>query len=234
MSDIIGQALRDYFEGNYTEDLQTETNISEADELPLPYLFRDFDTMPRIEQQALLQSTGRILDVGCGAGSHSLWLQSQGKEVMAIDTSEGAAWVASQRGVDNVKQIALLEVKDTLFDTILLLMNGTGIFGTYKNAGKYLKHLKSLLAPNGHILIDSSDLQYMYDTDEDGAIWVPGDRYYGELDFTVTYKGKVSKSFPWLYLDPQRLEELANKNGLQFEIVTHGDHYDYLARLTHL
>lgn len=231
MKDIFGQALLDYYNGNYTENIITETTISEEDELPLPYMFRNFDEMPLIEQKALELAKGRVLDVGCGSGSHSLYLQKKGLKVTAIDISEGAIEVSSLRGVKNVKLISLLELKDEKFDTILLLMNGAGVFEKLKNVSKYLKHLKSLLAPGGQILVDTSDLQYMFDREEDGGIWVPGDRYYGEIQYTVKYKGEACKPFDWLYLDERRFEELCLKNNLSFEVQVRGDNFDYLARI---
>lgn len=232
MQDILGDALLDYWKGSYTEDLITETNISEADALSLPHLFRDYKDMPNLEQKALKTCQGRVLDIGCGAGSHSLWLQEKGFDVMALDTSPGAVTVSQARGVQKILQTNLLSFEGELFDTLLLLMNGTGIFGTLKTIPIYLAHLKTLLKPNGQILIDSSDLQYMYDRNEDGSIWVPRDRYYGELDFTISYKGETSEPFPWLYLDANRFEVLATEAEFHFEIVTEGAHYDYLARLT--
>ncbi len=232
MEDLFGKALLDYYQGNYTEDPITETNISEEDILPLSYLFRTFPEMPSLEQLALQQTRGKVLDVGCGAGSHSLFIQEKGMEVTAIDFSEGAINVAQKRGVKHTVKKSLLDFSRDKFDTILLLMNGTGIFETIEKTEQYLKHLKSLLRPNGQILIDSSDLKYMYDTTEEGGIWVPADRYYGELEFTLSYKGEKSEPFPWLYLDEALFEKLAKENGLNFEILFQGDHYDYLAKLT--
>ena len=72
MSDIFGNALLDYQNGHYTEDIITFSSLDEKDVIPLPYLFRDFDTMPLLEQKALELCNGEILDIGCGAGSHSL------------------------------------------------------------------------------------------------------------------------------------------------------------------
>lgn len=230
--DIFGKALLDYFQGNYTEDLYTETNISEKDEMPLPYLFRSFEEMPKIEQKALQLSKGKVLDAGCGAGSHALYLQEKGMDVTAIDLSPGAVEVCKLRGVQNAEVIDLLDVSEK-FDTILLLMNGTGIFQNLATAPKYFNHLKSLLNPGGQILIDSSDLIYMFDEDEDGGVWVSGDKdYYGELTFKMSYKGEVSEDFDWLYIHFELLKEVSLEAGLQCELVLEGEHFDYLAKLS--
>ena len=234
MKDLFGKAILDFQTNNFPEDLITETTISEEDEMSVAYLFRDFSGMPILEQKALLLAKGKVLDVGCGAGSHSLYLQNEKKlAVTAIDISEKAVEACKLRSVLNAKVEAILHFEtDEKFDTILLLMNGTGIFGKLENVPNYLKKLKSLLAENGQILIDSSDIIYMFDEDEDGGKWIAGDKYYGELEFTITYKGEKEASFPWLYMDYNTLQNAAVANGLQCELILEGDHYDYLARLT--
>ncbi|QLE01944.1 class I SAM-dependent methyltransferase [Galbibacter sp. BG1] len=233
MKDIFGKALRDYYNGNFSEEILTETSISEEDELPLSYLFREYTDMPKLEKKALQLAKGRILDVGCGAGSHSLYLQNEKKlEVTALDISEGAIEVCKNRGIQKTLQTDVFQLKNKKFDTILMLMNGTGIFGNYKEVPGKLKHLKQLLNENGQILIDSSDIIYMFDDDEDGGKWVPMDGdYYGEVTYTLKYKGETETS-SWLYLDFNTLKNLAEMAGLQCELIAEGSHYDYLARLT--
>ncbi|MCL9806694.1 class I SAM-dependent methyltransferase [Flavobacterium amniphilum] len=232
MKDLFGKAILDYQTNNSPEDLITETNISEADVMSVSYLFRDFSEMPKLEQKALQLCKGKVLDVGCGAGSHALHLQNTKQlEVQAIDISANAVEACKLRGVKNVHVRNILDVQDEKFDTVVLLMNGTGIFGTLKETTKYLQKLKSLLNPGGQILIDSSDIIYMFDEDEDGAYLIPAGGYYGELVFTVSYKNETENSFPWLYLDYNTLQNAAHVNGLQCELVTEGEHFDYLARL---
>ena len=231
MIDILGTALLDYYHGNYTEDIINETNISEEDVLPLPYFFRKHSEMPVLEKAALKLCQGKVLDVGCGAGCHSLYLQKKGMQVTAIDTSKGAVDVCKLQGVKDVRHLSLLELRDEKFDTILLLMNGTGIFQKLEYISMYLQHLKSLLTPSGQILIDSSDLQYMYDQGEEGGIWIPADRYYGELEYTIKYKGEVSKAFDWLYIDENLFESACLNESLRFEIKSRGENYDYLVRI---
>ncbi len=231
MTDILGTALLDYYEDNYTEDIITESTISEADEMPLPYLFRSFDEMPKLEQKALQLAKGKVLDVGCGAGNHALYLQEKGFDVDAIDISKGAVKVSTLRGVQNVTQQNLFEVTQK-YDTILLLMNGIGICGKLNKINHFLQHLKSLLNPNGQILLDSSDIKYMFDTDDDGGFWVNTDDYYGEVEFTMSYKGKTSTKFDWLYLDFNTLQNACTKNGLQCKLTQKGEHYDFLVRIS--
>jgi len=231
MKDLFGQAILDYQTQNAPEDLVTETNISEADAMSVAYLFRTYQEMPKIEKKALKLAKGKILDVGCGAGSHSLFLQQKGFEVTAIDISPKAIQACQLRGVKDARIQHLLELENEQFNTILLLMNGTGIFGTLAETSKYLQKLKSLLTPNGQILIDSSDIIYMFDQDEDGAYMVPAHGYYGELTFNVSYKGQTEDTFPWLYLDYNTLQNAAHANALQCELLLEGNHFDYLAKL---
>lgn len=231
MKDILGKALLDYQNGNYTEDIITSTSISEDDVLPLDYLFRSYAEMPKLEQKALQLTKGTVLDVGAGTGGHSLYLQNKGVTVKAIDTSEGAIVVCKLRGVQHAELLPILEETET-FDTILLLMNGTGIFKTLEELPNYLKHLKSLLNPNGQILIDSSDIKYMY-LDEDGGYWHDANsNYYGELDYFLSYKNEEEVPLKWLYLDFNTLSIAAASVGLSCEKILDGEHYDYLAKLS--
>ncbi|MEP0132413.1 MAG: class I SAM-dependent methyltransferase [Eudoraea sp.] len=230
--DIFGMALIDFLNGNYSEDITTYSSLDEKDVLPLPYLFRDYDEMPLIEQKALDLCRGTVLDVGCGSGSHSLYLQSKGVEVFGLDESEGAIFTAKSRGVYNVMHSNIYDYSGMKFDTILLLMNGIGIAGQLKEAHRLLNHLKGLLNPGGQILVDSSDIIYMFEVDGDGGYWIPNNgKYYGEVQFTMEYKGLKSAPFNWLYLDYNRLKQLAVQQNLSCELVCKGTHYDYLARL---
>ncbi|MDW5288832.1 class I SAM-dependent methyltransferase [Formosa sp. PL04] len=231
MKDLLGQALLDYQNGNYTEDIITSTNISDEDELPLPYLFREYKDMPKLEQTALNLATGHVLDVGCGAGGHSLYLQNKGLVVKSIDISKGAISVCNIRGVNHAHVASVLDETEQ-FDTILMLMNGTGVFQKLSYVTKYLSHLKSLLKPNGQLLIDSSDIQYMYE-DEDGGLWIDTNaNYYGELDYYLSYKGEKETALTWLYLDFETLKTACIEVGLTCENIKEGDHFDYLAKLT--
>ncbi len=228
----MGRAIWDYFHNENPEDLQTETSISELDELPVKYLFRDFEEMNKIEKKALKLSHGKVLDIGAGAGSHSLYLENdRDLDVTALDISPKAIQVCQLRGIQKAVAQNMLEFSGETYNTILLLMNGTGIFQSLKVIDIYLKKLHSLLNKNGQILIDSTDILYMFDQDEDGGVLIPANGYYGELDYIVHYKGESEDPIKWLYLDFNTLKNAAENNGFTIEKVLQ-DEDSYLAKLT--
>ncbi len=231
--DIFGAAIKDYYNQNDPEDIVVQAPDFDNDVIPTSYLFRSYPEMPKLEQKALDLSYGKVLDVGCGAGSHSLYLQHEKKlDITAIDISKGAVEVAQKRGVQKTFVKDIYDFEDTKFDTLLFLMNGSGIIGTLDNIDRFLSHIKTLLHPTGQILIDSSDISYLF-TDEDGGFWVDASAgYYGEMQYRMQYKNLQSDWFDWLYIDYNTLQNAANANGFLCEIVYEGDHNDYLAKLT--
>ncbi|WP_396142746.1 class I SAM-dependent methyltransferase [Flavobacterium sp.] len=233
MKDLFGKAILDYQTNNSPEDLITETSISEADEMSVAYLFRSYAEMPKLEQKALQLANGKVLDVGCGAGSHALCLQEKGFDVTAIDISANAIKACKLRGLKKANVQDIMQLEGDKFDTILLLMNGAGMCGKLKNIPNFLQKLKALLSDEGQILVDSSDIIYMFDEDEDGGKWIPTDvDYYGEVIFDIAYKGEKEASFDWMYIDYNTLQNAAVANGLKCELILEGEHFDYLAKLT--
>lgn len=231
--DIFGQAIIDFFEDQYSEDIIVSAPDFDDDHIPVPYLFRSYDEMPILEQKALQLCRGKVLDVGCGAGSHSLYLEHEkGLKVDAIDTSEGAIEICNKRGVTSANIQDFYTLENETYDTLLLLMNGSGIIGKLDQIDHFFTKAKQLLAPHGQILIDSSDIAYLF-TDEDGGFWVDASAgYYGEMKYQLSYKKNQSNWFDWLYLDYNTLQNAANANGFVCELVTEGEHYDYLAKLS--
>lgn len=230
--DPMGMAIADYYYHKKANRLQVFSSQFDEDEIPVKQLFRSYTQMPILERIALEQANGRILDVGAGSGCHALALQENGKEVCAIDISPLSVEVMQKRGIKDVRLTNLFDERfiDT-FDTILMLMNGSGIIGKIENLPAFFQKMKQILRPEGCIFMDSSDLRYLFE-EEDGSflIDIAGD-YYGEIDFYMQYKNIKGEPFDWLYIDFQTLSLYANEHGFTVSLIKEGKHYDYLAKI---
>lgn len=230
--DPMGAAIYEYFKTGKAGKLRVFSSQFEEDEIPVKELFRTYAHMPVLELTALNLAKGKILDVGAGSGCHSLALKELGKESLAIDISPLSVEVMQARGVD-ARLVNLFDHHFAeRFDTILMLMNGSGIIGRVENFGTFFQRMKLLLNPGGCILMDSSDLRYLFE-EEDGSFVVDlAADYYGQLDFRMQYKQIKGEAFDWLYVDFNTLSLYASQYGFKAELVKEGSHYDYLARLT--
>ena len=231
--DPMGAAIRDYHLRGKAARLRVMSSMFDEDEMPVDHLFRTFDDMPHLEQKALNMAYGKVLDIGAGAGCHALALQERGMDVKAIDISPLSCEVMKERGIKDVECVNLFcKQLQGKYDTLLLLMNGTGIAGKLSQLPALFNRLKELLSEEGQILIDSSDLKYIYEN-EDGSMDIDLNApYYGEVDYQMQYRDIKGEPFDWLYTDPMLLASVSKQCGLQCQIIEQGEHYDYLAKLT--
>jgi len=230
--DIFGEAITAYFNTKQEQIITVSNQDFDDDQIPVSYLFRTYTQMPKIEQKALQLAKGAILDVGCGAGSHSLFLQNEKKlNVVAIDTSIGAIDICKKQGIHQTYTENFYDHQGK-YDTLLLLMNGSGIIGKLDQLNTFFNKTKELLNPNGQVLIDSSDLIYLFEN-EKGEYWIDAKKgYYGELTYQISYNHKSSEVFDWLYIDFNTLKRACQINGFECELVLEGEHYDFLAKLS--
>ena len=185
--DAYGNALKAYIKGLKKSKIKVECDIAETEYWPVSEFFHSWNDMSLLERTALELCHGKILDIGAGSGCHSLWLQNNGKEVTSIDISEGAIEVMKEQGLKDIRNIdfykapTIPEMKHN-YDTLLLLMNGAGIAGTIANLPRFLLTCKELINDNGCVIMDSSDLIYLF-LDEDGSALIDlNASYYGELN----------------------------------------------------
>lgn len=230
--DPMGAAIYDFHKNGTADVLRVFSSQFEEDEIPVADLFREYDDMPELERIAIDEASGEILDVGAGSGCHSVALMKMGKSAVAIDISPLSVEVMRERGVDALQVNLYDESFDRKFDTVLMLMNGTGIIGNLDNMPVFFERMKQLLKPGGSILIDSSDLRYLFE-EEDGSLMIDlADDYYGQLDYQMQYKDVHGDPFDWLYVDFDTLAFYAEESGFDAELLAEGEHYDYLAKLT--
>lgn len=239
--DAMGTAIAEYQQKGKAGKLRVLSEMFDEDEIPVDYLFRTYEKMPDLEKKALSLAKGNVLDVGAGSGCHTIALselKKQGKvnvgHLTAIDISELSCDAMRAQGIEDVRCVNLMNPTfGDKYDTILMLMNGTGIAGKLDKLAEMLNRLRELMNEGGQVLIDSSDLSYLYE-DEDGDLdmeMLEGD-YYGEVTYRMCYKNVKGDDFDWLYADFGTLKTFANNCGLNCELIQEGEHYDYLAKLT--
>ncbi|KAA9339527.1 class I SAM-dependent methyltransferase [Hymenobacter busanensis] len=233
--DPVGNALSDYLAGQTAAELTVHSNVTEDESLAVRYFFRTLWEMPELERTALDECRGRVLDLGAGAGCHTLELQQRGFTVKAVDASPGAVATMQQRGVLEVACHDLLhlpEPGDQPFDTILMMMNGLGLVGSLDGLEQFLMQARAQLAPNGQILATSSDISYLFE-DEDGALVLNlNGPYYGEVEYRFSYQNREGAPFGWLFADPTIVQDYAEAAGYDVEFLAEDDQQQFLVRLT--
>ena len=226
MKDIHGQAILDFLEGERSAPLIIHNNYDTPEEMNVEVFFRDELDFTVIEHLALMQSTGEVLDVGAGAGAITLALQRKNLAVTALENSPGCITAMEIGGVKKCIQEDY-KVHQGSYDTILVLMNGLGLAGKLKEVPHFLRQCMSLLNKGGQLLIDSSDIDYLY---ESGVAKPTG--YYGEVRYRYEYKNQFGDWFDWVYVDPYTLQSITEELGLSMEVLHSDETAQYLARIT--
>lgn len=224
--DPYGQALTDFAQAEKTSTLWLNNSYGPPEEMPLWYFFRNYEEMPELERMALSVSEGKVLDIGAGTGSHAICLQQMQKEVTAIDTVAEAVQIMKDSKLVDARQQDFFKLKNEKYDTLLALMNGIGFIGKLEKLKVFLSQADELLNLEGQIIIDSSDINYLY-----AEIEKPTDHYYGEVQFQYEYKDQKGDWFDWLYIDMDTLTERAYELGWITYILHKDEHDQYLARL---
>jgi 2-polyprenyl-3-methyl-5-hydroxy-6-metoxy-1,4-benzoquinol methylase len=226
MSDVLGDAIKDYYHQAMKGKLWIHNKYGKKEEMPVDTYFRDEDNMSDLELFALQRCKGTVLDIGAGAGSISLQLQQKNIEVTAIEISPNAVSVMKLRGVKKVVQEDIFQFEGAKFHTLLLLMNGIGLTGNINTLRLFLQHAKKLLHPGGQLLFDSSDVAYLYRKET-----AKPKHYYGEIMYQYEYKKQKSEWFSWLYIDQHLLKTIAAEEGWNCDVLFEDEYDQYLARL---
>lgn len=214
----------DYLLGNDEVYLTLHNSYGLPEKMPVALFFREEGDLTPLEHHALKLCKGTVLDIGAGVGAISLILQET-RDVTAIDISADACEIARLRGVKKVIQGNIIDCKEGRYDTLLMLMNGIGLVEEVRGLTGFLKHLKSLLSDDGQVVLDSSDLSYLYKE-------LKSDNTLGEIRYQYEYKKKKDPWFNWLYVDQVTLGDHAKAAGFNMRIA-HEDNMDqYLAVLT--
>ena len=207
---VFEQSIIKYHLSKTEFPFSVRTNFGDDQTYYASYFYRSYEVMPDIEQLALDNCKGKILD---------------------IEISESFCEVLIERGVKSVLCQDYYTLKGLKFDTAIFMMNGIGISKTIDGFIKLLNKLKELLNKDGVAYIDSADIIYMFDTPEDLKYYEEEVEYYGEIEYHVSDDKNNDPPFQWLFIDKKMLSYIAEANGFGCEIMLENDYKAYLAKL---
>ena len=203
MDDIFGEAIRDYHSTRKAEHFLIHNYYGDPEVMPVEAYFRSEPHLSEQERFALSLAKGKVLEIGAGAGALSLILKDRGFDVTSIEISPLCVEVMKARGLKKVENCDFYYFSTPQkFDSIYLLMNGLGISGTLSRLRILFERMAGLLADNGQIIFDSSNVDYVYEK-------LPKESYYGEIEYCNEYRGRRGEWFKWLYVDFLTMEEEA-------------------------
>ena len=229
-----GVSLLDYLNGDASTTIAVYGELVPRREVPVGLFFREPADFPDIEKKAIELCRGRVLDIGAGAGCHSLALQERGLTVRAIDFLPECVEVMKRRGVREAHCADIHTFEADPFDTLLCLMNGTAMVKRLAGLQPFLRNIRRLLKPDGQFLVDSTDMRQVAVPEIQAYLEEKRGKgeYFGEMNLQLEYKGRRGAPFTQLYVDPETLSEHAAQSGWACEVVERDESGRYLARLT--
>ena len=234
----FAEALAACAAGETDVELRLRSSLGEDEALPVGFFFRPPDELMDFERYAVELCRGRVLDLGAGAGPHTLALQSIGRRVVAVEGSADVARLLRARGATHVVHADFRHWWRPGFDTVLMLMNGLGPLGTLAGLDRFLAHAPRFLAPGGQLLVDGAEAAPSRPSRAataasrpPAASWPPAGEYPGEAWIELSHAGRVGRPFRELYIDPGTLARHAAHAGWRFDVVFEDGDGAYLARL---
>jgi SAM-dependent methyltransferase len=216
--DAFGHAVWDHHHGtNAVEIIERSDGLITTSSGPSMYLAEPA-LWAQQEREALERhARGRVLDVGCNAGRHALYLQQNGLEVLGVDISPLAIAVAKERGLKNTEVLSIDELSSDLgaFDTVLMLGNNFGLFANAAKARRLLRRFRSFTRPGATLIAESLNVYETRDPDHlayQAANRARG-RMSGQIRLRCRYKRFATPWFDYLMVSPAEMAELIDGTG---------------------
>ena len=230
--DAFGQLIWAYYQGKEVFEIWERNDGYISVALPKTY-FSEYEDWALHQKQAMEFAKGRVLDIGCGAGRHSLYLQKKGFDVLGIDNSPLAVKVCRLRGLKKTKVMSIEEAnfKPSSFDSIIMMGNNFSLFGSLKKARRLLKKLHSMTSENALIIAETRN---PYKTDNPAYL-----EYYesnkkrgrmsGQLRGRVRFERYIGKWFDWLSVSKEEMVEILNETSWKVKEFIDSEDSQYIA-----
>jgi SAM-dependent methyltransferase len=216
--DAFGHAVWDHFRGtNAFEIIERSDGLITTSSGPSMYLAEPAFWAPQELEALQRDAHGRVLDIGCNAGRHALYLQQQGLEVLGVDISPLAIAVAKERGLKSTEVMSIDDISAALgtFDTILMLGNNFGLFANAAKTRRLLRSFRSVTRPGATLIAESLNVYETRDPDHlayQAANRVRG-RMSGQIRMRCRYKRFATPWFDYLMVSPAEMETLVDGTG---------------------
>lgn len=183
--------------------------------------FAEYEDWTEHQKLAMEHATGRVLDIGCAAGRHSLYLQEQGHDVLGIDNSSLAIETCQHRGLKNtrVMPVAGLSTETGIFDAILMMGRNFGFVGSSIRTRSLLSRFAAMTSGSAKIIVETLDpyqtadpchLAYHQFNRDHG-------RMSGQLRLRVHYREYTTQWFDYLFVSKAELEDILEETVWQVE-----------------
>ena len=238
--DAYGHLIADYYDGktDALEIVEREDGFITASPVHPQIYFAEYPDWPAHQQCALASATGRVLDIGSGAGRHALYLQARGHEVLGIDNSPLAIQLCRRRGLQQAEVLPITRVSAALglFDTVLLMGSNFGLCGTFKRARWLLKRFGSLTPATGTIIAETRDPYATADADHLAYHQWNRERgrMGGQIRIRVRYRQYATPWFDYLFVSKSEMAEILHGTGWTVERYLDGDSPVYIVILKKL
>ncbi len=231
--DALGQELWAYYSGKDSyEIIERDDGYFDAC-FHVPYYFSGCDEWIPIERKAMEFAKGKVIDIGCGAGRHSLYLQEKGFDVLGIDISPLAVKVCTLRGVRRVEVMSIDDVNfgPNSFDTILMMGNNFGLLGSLAKARRLLKRFQKMTSKDALIVAETCDpyetknpahLEYHERNRKRGKM-------SGQLKIRVRFGRYVTPWFDYLIVSKEEMKKILERTGWKIEQFIDSDGPKYIA-----
>ena len=231
--DACGQEIWAYYSGREVfEIVERDDGYISASTLPKLY-FSEYEDWPLHEKRAMEVVKGRVLDVGCGAGRHSLYLQKKGFDVFGIDNSPLAIKICKLRGLKRAEVMSIEDVnfKPNSFDTIIMMGNNFGLLGSFKKARMLLRKFHKMTSKNALIIAETLD---PYKTDNPAHLEYQEfdrkrGRMSGQLRIRVRFEKYATKWFDYLIVSKKEMEEILKGTGWKVKEFIDSEGSQYIA-----
>jgi SAM-dependent methyltransferase len=217
--DGYGRVIYDHFRGLPSAEIIERDDGWFGVSTGAPAYFAEFDDWPAHQRQAIRQTRGRTLDVGCGAGRVALHLQHRGERVVAIDWSPLAIKTCRLRGVEDARVLPITRVGHQLgtFETIVMFGNNFGLFGSVRRARWLLKRLAGITSANAQIVAESND-PYRTGHPDHKRYQILNrrrGRLPGQLRIRVRCAQACTPWFDYLLVSPREMRSIVSQTGWQ-------------------